>query len=109
MKDRLSLNKIFNFLNTEKLNLDTDPQKIHEIIQIFNRVSYSRPKQTCLSKCLALKFILNKNKLSSTLIIGVRKTNLKNIESHAWIDFEENIRFLDRSDLSEYKVIHKVN
>lgn len=108
-KHFLSLKKIFKLIETKDLILKTEPQKINEIIQIFQKISKAQPKHSCLIKCIAVKFILNKYSLASTIKIGVKRSNPKGIKSHAWIEFVENDRFLDRPDIDEYKVIHLIN
>lgn len=105
----LSLKKIFKLVETKDLITNSEPQKINEIIQIFQKIFETQSQYSCLIKCLAAKFILNKYNLKSNIKIGIKRSSSTDIESHAWIEFVVNDRFLDRPDIDEYKVIYSIS
>jgi hypothetical protein len=57
----------------------------------------------CLARALTMKTLLDMHNCPSTLMIGVDKNAAKQLEAHAWVEYEGHVVMGQLHDLSRFK------
>ena len=66
-------------------NTETDKTARWTGALIYKAVSFIPWKIKCLTQAVTAKFILRKRGIASTLYLGVKKSESKKLEAHAWL------------------------
>ena len=80
----------------------------NRIAWLAKRASNFVPGATCLVQALAGKVIFGLYSYEPTIVIGVKKGDLGDIHSHAWLEYDGQIIIGNLEDIDEYVQITKL-
>ena len=73
-----------------KKNISKHKLSVKQIIWAVDVTDPYIIKSTCLTKAITAQILLNQQKYTSKLMIGVIKEH-KNLEAHAWLEVDDDI------------------
>ena len=104
VSDTFNLENYENYLTVDKLNNNKDIEMAQKIAQMIKYASSYTPWiNSCLINSFVAKKILEKEKISGKLYIGVKKDNLK-MKAHAWVECSGKV-ILGVYNYKTYKII----
>lgn len=80
----------------------------NRIAWLAKRASNFVPGATCLVQALAGKVVFGLHGYEPMLVIGVKKSDLGDIHSHAWLEYDGQIIIGNLEDIDEYVQITKL-
>ena len=90
-------------INSKPANLT-----VNRVAWFTNRASHFVPGATCLVQALAGKVVFGLHGYEPMLVIGVKKGDLGDIHSHAWLEYDGQIIIGNLEDIDEYVQITKL-